>query len=414
MTRKLYFEDSHLTETEALVLSCEALETDFGVTLDQTLLFPNGGGQPCDLGRIGAANVLSVDEVEGKIVHLVDRPLPAGERMPVALDWARRFDLMQQHTGEHLLSFVCFDRFGAANVGFHLALDHATIDLDKPLTAEQLDEAAAETNRLIHKNLPVRCDFYESEEEILHLPLRKHAEGLTAPIRIVSIPGADSCTCCAPHCKYTGEVGSLLLADFNPYKGGVRVFFHCGMRAVRQAAFDHEALSALARRFSTGREQVLSAVKKQGEALNLARREERRLSEALGAYIAKELLDAAPIVKGTVVAVAALEEMSPARLSALAARLTEREGTLCVLFGEHPDQLSYVLACSGDVQLDMGELCQAVNAITGGKGGGRGTRAQGMAKGFSGAAGDTVAQIRDYLEKRLAAAPAKNSRFSPG
>ncbi|NCB05962.1 MAG: alanyl-tRNA editing protein, partial [Clostridia bacterium] len=184
---------------------------------------------------------------------------PQGEQK---IDWARRFDLMQQHTGEHLLSFSFYDLFSASNVGFHLALDYATIDFDKPVSHEQILEAELLANRFVWKNLPVVATFYDSEEEVRALPLRKHAEGLTPPIRIVGVEGADLCTCCAPHCSKTGEIGSVFVADASSYKGGTRITFFCGERALKLHRTQHDDLDILARRFSCQREAVVGAVKK--------------------------------------------------------------------------------------------------------------------------------------------------------
>ncbi len=139
-----------------------------------------------------------------------------------------------QHIRRALLSFSFYKLFEAANIGFHLALDYATIDFDKPLSREQIAEAELLANSYVWRNLPVKTAFYDSEEDVKSLPLRKHAEGLTAPIRIVSIEDADMCTCCAPHCALTGEIGSIFVLDAAGYKGGTRVTFLCGERALKR------------------------------------------------------------------------------------------------------------------------------------------------------------------------------------
>lgn len=399
MTVKLYDQNSHQTQTTAKVVACEPAEGGFEVLLDQTVLFPEGGGQPSDTGWIDTARVLSCREEHGDVFHKVDRALTVGETVTVRLDWARRFDFMQQHTGEHLLSFAFYKLFEAANVGFHLALDYATIDFDKPLSREQIAEAELLANSCVWRNLPVTATFYASEEEVQSLPLRKHAEGLTAPIRIVSIEDADMCTCCAPHCALTGEIGSIFVLDAAGYKGGTRVTFLCGERALKRHRAEHDDLDAIGRRFSTARENAVSAVAKLSDEYGALKKRERELAKELNGFLATELHANAKQAGKYRVAVRLFSGMDAGRLKDLAQCAAE-PGTISALFSETEGRLSYVLASGEKFPLDVGELIPAVNAATGGKGGGRGTLAQGMAQSGSGAQ-ETVSQVEDYLVRRL-------------
>lgn len=399
MTLKLYDQNSHQTQTTARVTACEPVEGGFEVLLDQTVLFPEGGGQPSDTGWIDTARVLSCREEHGDVFHKVDRALMVGETVSVRLDWARRFDFMQQHTGEHLLSFAFYKLFEAANIGFHLALDYATIDFDKPLSREQIAEAELLANSYVWRNLPVTATFYASEEEVQELPLRKHAEGLTAPIRIVSIEDADMCTCCAPHCALTGEIGSIFVLDAAGYKGGTRVTFLCGERALKRHRAEHDDLDAIGRRFSTARENAVSAVAKLSDEYGALKKRERELAKELNGFLAAELRANAKQAGKYRVAVRLFSGMDAGRLKDLAQCAAE-PGTISALFSETEGRLSYVLASGEKFPLDVGELIPAVNAATGGKGGGRGTLAQGMAQSGSGAE-ETVSQVEDYLVRRL-------------
>lgn len=403
MTEKLYQLDAHLRDCDATVLSCASAEGGFLVTLDRSVLFPEGGGQSCDLGRIGAARVLDVQERGGEAYHLVDRALPVGGVQHVSLDWARRFDYMQQHTGEHLVSFAAWKLCGAKNIGFHLGDEYATIHFDKPLTEEDLRRMALLVNEIIAENRAVRCISYASEEALLEagVELRKHAEGLTAPIRIVSIDGADCCTCCAPHCARTGEIGHALITDAAPFKRGTRITYLCGMRASRFAMAEHALLDSLALRFSTARAEVAHAVEKQEAALSASRRRCRELGAQLNAYLAKELIEQAERAGKAQLVVARLTGFDAARAKALLDTLLS-EKTLALLLYETDGAQRYELGCTADIGLDMGELAQAVNAATGGKGGGRGTRAQGMAP--APVAAETAEQLKRYLAARLARA----------
>ena len=399
MTEKLYDLDSHRTENEAVVRACERAEGGYEILLDQTVLFPEGGGQPSDTGTIGEARVLRCREEKGEVFHLCERPLDVGARVSVRLDWARRFDFMQQHTGEHLLSFAFHKLFGANNVGFHLAPDYATIDFDKPLDHSQVVEAERLANTYVWRNLPVSATFYASDADVQSLPLRKHAEGLIAPIRVVAIEDADMCTCCAPHCAHTGEIGSIFVLDAAPYKGGVRVTFHCGGRALQSHRAVHDDLDAIARRFSTARENALSAVAKMGDEYGRLKKREKDLARALGAYESAELRAGALAAGKCRLAVRLLTGIDAGRLKDVA-QATAEPRLLAVLFAQGEDRLSYVVACGEGFPLDAGEIAAVVNAATGGKGGGRGALAQGTAAVTAGAA-ETVDQIRDYLARRV-------------
>lgn len=406
MTTRLYLADSHLKECRARVLSLEDAEGGFDAVLDRTVFFPNAGGQPCDTGTLrfagGTAAVTGADERGGDVVHHLSHAVPPGTEVEAQIDWARRFDHMQQHTGEHLLSYAAYTLFDAVNVGFHLSGQYGTIDLDRPLDAAQLGAIERHANELLCRDLPVTAACFDSEEALARagLPLRKHAEGLTAPIRIVSIEGADCCTCCAPHCARTGEIGQIFLADAIPWKGGVRVTFLCGLRALDHARRTHDALDAIARRFSTGRESAPAAVQKQFDDMAALRRRERALAARCNEYLAAELRAGAEPA-GRAALVARLVDAPGDRLRELAAQAL-CGSMLMLLLASDGARVQYVLRRSDDLPLDMGELCQAVNAALGGKGGGRGALAQGSAPAQA-ALDETLAQLRAYLMQRLRA-----------
>jgi len=399
MTKRLYDLDSHQITAESTVLSCVAAGEQFDVVLDQTVFFPEGGGQPSDTGTLGAANVLHVREEEGEIYHRVDRALAVGSSVTGTIDWTRRFDLMQQHTGEHLLSFSFYDLFAASNVGFHLALDYATIDFDKPVSREEIAEAELLANRFVWKNLPVQATFYTSEAEVAALPLRKHAEGLVPPIRIVHVEGADMCTCCAPHCHTTGEIGSVFVADASSYKGGTRITFFCGERALKLQRAQHDDLDAVARRFSCQREGVVNAVKKLSDDFGALKKSERELAKALNGYMAAEFAASAAQAGKFRVVAQLVSGVDAGRLKDLAQSVSAGK-TIALLLSESEGRLLYVLSTGDGFPLDVNELMPAVNGALGGKGGGRGTLAQGTAPSAVGAK-EALEQVRSYFVKRL-------------
>lgn len=394
MTERLYLLDSMTSAFDAVVTACEPHKDGFLIELDRSAFFPNKGGQPCDVGTIGDAAVLDVNEQGERLLHLTDRAIPAGTAVHCELDFARRFDIMQQHTGEHLLSYCAWHLFGAQNVGFHCALSYATLDLDKPVSHEGITAIEDLANRLAAENAAVTAKIYETERDLEGIPLRKHAEGLTAPIRIVTIEGSDACTCCAPHVRKTGEIGQLKIVEAIPYKGGMRCTFLCGMRALRHAQQMQNTVTSIALRFSTAREQAEAAVQKQAEDLSDAKRELRQAYAALDEYLAKALKAEAEDVKGTKLIVKLLESVDAKRLRNLAgATMTDR--ALTVLFSDTGERVSYLLASNG-IKADMGLLVAAVNTALNGNGGGRGTLAQGSAKKSADLA-ETVESLRTYF-----------------
>ena len=398
MTERLYLIDSACAAFDATVLACEPAKDGFLIELDRSAFFPNKGGQPCDVGRIGDAVVSDVNEVGDRLLHHTDRAIPAGARVHGELDFARRFDIMQQHTGEHLLSYCAWRLFGAQNVGFHCALTYSTLDLDKPVGHEGISEIENLANRLAAENAAVTATIYETEKDLFGIPLRKHAEGLTAPIRIVTIEGSDACTCCAPHVKRTGEIGQLKIVEAIPYKGGTRCTFLCGMRALSHAQAMQDTVSAIALRFSTARDQAEAAVQKQAEELSETKKALRQAYAALDEYLAKALCAEAEDVKGTKLIVRTLEGVDAKRLRTLAgATMTDR--ALTVLFSDTGDRVSYLLASNG-IKTDMGVLIAAVNTAFSGNGGGRGTLAQGSAKKPSGME-ETVEGLKTYFRSML-------------
>ena len=398
MTERLYLLDSMTSAFDAVVTACEPKGDGYLVELDRSAFFPNKGGQPCDVGTLSDAKVLDVNEQGERLLHLCDRELPVGAKVRGELDFARRFDIMQQHTGEHLLSYCAWHLFGAQNVGFHCALSYATLDLDKPVGHEGITEIENLANRLAAENAAVTATIYETEEDLKGVPLRKHAEGLTAPIRIVTIEGSDACTCCAPHVRKTGEIGQLKIVEAIPYKGGTRCTFLCGMRALQHAQTMQDTVSSIALRFSTSRDQAEAAVQKQADELSETKKALRQAYAALDEYLAKSLVAEAEDLKGTKLIVKLLESVDAKRLRPLAAA-TMTNKALTVLFSDTGDRVSYLLASNG-IKADMGILIAAVNTALSGNGGGRGTLAQGSAKKPSDLR-ETVEGLRTYFRNVL-------------
>ncbi len=401
MTKKLYLDNSYLKCIEARVLACIEAPGGYDVELDQTVFFPTGGGQPHDTGRIGGIAVADVREEDDRVLHRTAKPFTIGGTVELEIDWPRRFDHMQQHSGEHLLSFAAKELFQATNVGFHMAPSYCTVDFDKPLTPEDVRRLELSTNELIWANLPVELR-YVMAEQLDCMQLRKRAAGLTGEVRIVFMPGGDSCTCCGTHVAHTGEIGALKVTATEHYKGGERLTFACGGRALTHTQQMQDIADNLARSFSCKTEDTAAAVEKLQQELSAARRECKSLYARLNRYLAAELRDTAREVKGVRLLARLLPDTPAAQLRPLALSLCESGPTLALLCAPSGDTAQYVLCCSEGIKLDMGELMQAVNTATGGRGGGRGTLAQGSAKNAS-ALEDTFVQLEHYLAQRLTA-----------
>lgn len=238
MTEKLYEQNAFLVKFEALVVSCEKGKRGFDIALDRTAFYPEGGGQPYDTGRLeiggtfDRVKVLEVHSRDGQVIHTCNHPLEPGTAVTGVIDWARRFDLMQQHSGEHIVSGLAHSLWGCENVGFHMGAEVVTIDFDRPLDEKQFATLEETANwHLWQMNLPVKIT-YPSPEELEHIPYRSKKE-LTGQIRIVEFPGADCCACCGTHVNFPAQVGLIKLLSMQRFRDGVRIELVCGGRALQ-------------------------------------------------------------------------------------------------------------------------------------------------------------------------------------
>ena len=238
MTEKLYEQDPFLVKFEAAVVSCEKGKKGFDLVLDRTAFYPEGGGQPCDTGRLESGGtfdrvkVLEVHSRDGQVVHTCNHPLDLGTAVTGVIDWDRRFDLMQQHSGEHIVSGLAHSLWGCENVGFHLGAEVVTIDLDRPLDEKQFATLEETANwHLWQVNLPVNITC-PSPEELTRIQYRSK-KALTGQVRIVEFPGADCCACCGTHVTYPAQVGLIKLLSMQKFREGVRIELVCGGRAFR-------------------------------------------------------------------------------------------------------------------------------------------------------------------------------------
>lgn len=260
MTEKIYDKDPLILTFTGTVSSChETKDGRFAVCLDRTALFPEEGGQGPDKGTLDGIPVLhtAIDK-EDTITHFLASPLSVGSTVTGCVDWAQRFDYMQQHTGEHILSGLIHKRFGYDNVGFHLGETETTLDFDGPITLEEIRELEGAANEVIYKDLPVNVSF-PTKEELTRLSYRSKIE-LSGTVRIVEIPGIDLCACCAPHVSTTGEIGILKVSDIQNHRGGVRITILCGARALADYTSKQAMTSALSAALSAKPEMIVDGV----------------------------------------------------------------------------------------------------------------------------------------------------------
>ncbi|MDO5387936.1 MAG: alanine--tRNA ligase-related protein [Clostridia bacterium] len=228
----LYYKDAYMKEFTSKVVSCTEDKKGYAVVLENTAFYPEGGGQPSDMGMLDDIKVTYVAEKGDKVIHYTDKPIEEGKEVKGVIDWERRFDLMQQHSAEHIVSGMFHEKYGYNNVGFHMGSDMITLDLDGELTWEQVQEIELKANKYVWENRECRI-FTAEGEELKNMEYRSKKE-LEGKVRLVEFPGADLCACCGTHVRYSGELGIIKMFSCQAYKGGVRIEMLCGKRA-----FDH-------------------------------------------------------------------------------------------------------------------------------------------------------------------------------
>lgn len=368
MTIRLYNQDSALLDFTATVTGCVEKKGQFAVTLDRTAFFPEGGGQGADHGTLGGTQVLDCHEAGGEVEHMVDRPLAPGAQVEGHVDAARRLDMMQQHSGEHIFSGLVCSLFGYDNVGFHIGSEAVTMDFNGPLTQADVDRVEALANEVVWRNVPVETLLPSPEElETMHYRSKK---ALAGEVRIVRIPGADICACCGTHVKQTGSIGQIKVLGFQKYKSGVRVSILCGRRALAEEnvllAQAKESSAAL----SCRQHEVAQAV----QHLMAERDQLRFRTEQLGLQLFERMAaeEAANAVRMVV-----CDAIPASAVRKAAGRLCQGARLGLVLV---PREAGYSFALSSETE-DVRPVTQALCVAFGGKGGGPKDMTQGVLMG---------------------------------
>lgn len=369
-TEKLFYQDTHIVDFTGTVLECTALENgSFQVLLDRTAFFPEEGGQAADAGTLDGQEVLDVQIHKDQIFHMVKKPLAVGSKVTGHVDWDRRFDFMQQHSGEHMISGLVHKHFGYDNVGFHLGLTEVTMDFNGTLSLAQLREIELEANHAVWADLPVEVTF-PAPDVLKAMEYRSKLE-LTENVRIVTIPGIDICACCAPHVERTGQIGLIKITGVQSHRGGVRVNILCGKRALQDFSLRQDSVSDISVQLSAKPERIAEAV---------AQLKEENAKQRLRANLLQEKLlklqtAALPAPEEQPDVCLFLEDLDPIAVRNTVNELAGRYPGYCALFvGNETDGYRFVIGSSAK---DCRELAKGLRETFQAKGGGSAPMIQG-------------------------------------
>lgn len=371
MTRKLFYEDSHIKEFEAKVIDCIKDNDAYQIILDQTAFFPEGGGQTSDTGRILDIEVYDVREKDDVIYHYTKEPLIVGQSVVGIIDYKERFSKMQQHTGEHIISGLVNRYFGYDNVGFHLGKEKVTMDFNGDLTSEDLRKIELEANEVVARNLEIEV-LYPSKEELKNIQYRSKIE-IEGQVRIVEIPGIDCCACCAPHVKYTGEIGIIKIIDSEKYKGGIRVSMLCGFRALEDYNMKEQNVNKISVLLSAKPEKISESVENLKNEISILKGrifalQEKQVAEAIN-----------QIKEDATLAILFDEELDNNAMRKFVNGAMEKCKELCGAFvGNDLEGYRYIL---GSKTIDVRDTAKMLNEAFSGKGGGKPEMVQGSLHG---------------------------------
>jgi alanyl-tRNA synthetase len=393
VSTRLYYNEPSLTTFEATVTACEPQGDAFAVRLDRTAFYPSSGGQPFDTGTLGDARVTDVVDEDDDVVHVVDRRLVVGAAVHGAVDWKRRFDHMQQHTGQHVLS-AAYDRlFGVRTESFHLGGAAATIDLSREVTPAEIRLAEDEANRVVWEDRPVSIRFVTAEEAAT-LPLRKEPARAGA-LRLIEVEEFDLSACGGTHVARTGAIGMIATSAWERLRGGTRVEFLCGARALSRFREWRDALAAATRHLSVPPPDLAPAIERLQTDARQQQRTLRALQEQLAVHEARSLAARGERTARGIAVAEALEGWDAAALKTLAVAATAEAPTAAVALFSRSTPAVVVVARGADSGVDAASVLKALIAKFGGKGGGKPELAQGG--GLTADAGALVAEAKRLI-----------------
>lgn len=380
-TRRLYYEDVYKKEFTATVVECREQKKGYAVILDESAFYPEGGGQPSDVGTLGDVKVTEVHEKDGELLHYTDKALEVGAKVEGKIDWARRFDLMQQHSGEHMVSGLIHEAYGYDNVGFHMGSDTITIDLNGPLDEAQLAEIERKTNQKIWEDTQIKI-IYPTAEELEKIDYRSKKE-LTGQVRIVEFPGVDICACCGTHVTHTGEIGMVKLLSVEKFREGVRIEMICGKRVLDYLNMVNDQNHQISVKLSAKMDKTAQAVERLQE-------ENFRLKGQVGQLVDDMCRKEAERYAGSGSVLIFMDGMDADSVRKLADAVTQTCQGCCAVFSGNADG-SYKYAI-GEKDGDLRQFTKEMNAKLNGRGGGKPFFVQGSVQA-------SEKEIRNFFEQ---------------
>lgn len=388
-TERLYYDNSFLLSFTARVVGRRVVEGRPALFLDRTAFYPTSGGQPHDRGTLNGIPVLEVREEREEILHILEGE-PAGVVLQGEVEWEQRFDHMQQHTGQHILS-QAFERRGAATSSFHIGEEVSTIDLDRPpFSPEELAQVEDEANAVVFEDRPVRT-YFVTPDELSRLPLRKRPAGYER-VRIVEVEEYDWSPCGGTHCTRTGQVGPIRIIHSERRGAETRVIFLCGWRALRDARWRHNLLTQMGNALTVGIPYLPETVAKLVAAAEESRKALERARRALLRYEARELYEGAEAIGPARVVRAVFPGRPLEEVRLLAREIASLPGGVALL-GSAGEEGRLCFARAEGLPWDMGALVREATAVLGGRGGGRPHDAQG--------GGPEADRLEEALEQAL-------------
>ena len=374
MTSRIYYTDPSCVTFEAVVTKTLVHETRPAAVLDRTAFYPTSGGQPFDTGRLGTVDVVEVVDTGDEVIHVLSGALAEGDRVVGEVDRVRRQDHMQQHTGQHILSAAFDARFDNATVSFHMGAEVSTIDLARPASPADIDAAVREANQIVWENRSVSIRFV-SEAEAATLPLRKEPSR-GGQLRLIEVDGFDVSACGGTHVSRTGAIGVIAVLGSEKIRGGTRLTFVCGGRALRTLEIYRDAITGCVRTLSVLPPELPSAVERLQSDARDARKALNRLQEQLAVFEAERLVNAASSVGNVRLVAAAMDGWDVPGLKSLGTAVGKHSGTLAVIVSSAVPA-AIVIARGAGVTIDAGQLLKALTEKFGGRGGGKPELAQG-------------------------------------
>lgn len=376
---KQYLINSEVHTLSATVTRCvDECGGTFAICLDRTPFFPEGGGQPSDIGTIDQIKVTHCFESDNHVYHRTATPIEVGTQVTATVDNQNRLVYTQQHTGEHLLSYAYYHLFGVDNVGFHVGEASVFIDLNQKLTQEQIIQGEEFANQMVWENRPISC-YTVTDDQLSALPLRKKSDKAVGDIRIVQVQDGDACTCCGTHFSTTAPVGLIKVLKTSSYKEGVRIEFVCGKWALSDYQTKNSVCYEAGASLCVPPHGVTQAIAKLKSECGALSGTLHNRSVRLCALLADQAIANATCVGGFDVAVCA-EDLTPKEAKLLLGNLTAHPNTLALVFTPSQDKLAYLCGTGDGCTLDCKYIASVINGLISGKGGGKQNFAQGSGK----------------------------------